>query len=72
MAATFRLPETQNKRASTFILYYCVFHLTENFPVILRQDRRHLADLSLDYIWELVRTSFNYTVDAKADIEITL
>jgi len=31
-----------------------------------------LADLSLDYLWELVRTSFNYTVDAKADIDITL
>lgn len=61
-----------DKRTSTFIADYCLFYLTKNLPVILRQDRRRLADLSSDYLWEIVRTSFNYTVDAKADIDITL
>lgn len=65
-------PRTPDQRVSTFILDYCVFYLTKNLPVILRQDKRRLADLSIDYLWELVRTSFYYTVDAKADIDITL
>jgi hypothetical protein len=39
---------TPDKRVSTFILDYCLFFLTKNLPVILRQDRRRLADLNND------------------------
>lgn len=49
-----------------------MFYLTKNLPVILRQDKRRLVELSSDYIWELVRMSFGYIVDAKADSEVVL
>lgn len=61
-----------SKRVKAFILDYCMFYLTKNLPVILRQDRRRLIQLPQEYIWELVRMCFNYLVDAKADIEIVL
>ena len=61
-----------DERSSTFLKDYCVFHLTKHLPVILRQDKRRLAELSSNYLWELVRMSFTYIVDARADIEITL
>jgi hypothetical protein len=49
-----------------------MFHLTKNLPTILRQDKRRLCELNENYLWELVRQSFNYIVDAKADIEVNL
>lgn len=61
-----------HKRACTFLQDYCLFYLTKNLAVILRQDKRRLAELSNEYLWELVRMSFNYLVDAKADIEVVL
>jgi hypothetical protein len=60
------------KRAMTFLQDYCMFYLTKNLPVILRQDRRRLAEFSEEYIWELVRLSFSYLVDSKADLDVVL
>ena len=60
-----------DKRVSTFILEYCGFYLSKNLPYILAENYGILFDLNNDIIWQLIRTSFNYTV-RKKHIEINL
>ena len=49
-----------------------MFYLARNLPVILRQDHQRLLALPQKAIYELVKSSFYYIVDARADIEIII
>jgi len=58
------------ERPKAFLLDYCMFYLSKHLPVILRQDQSKILNLPHHVISELLRESFTYIVDAKADIEV--
>lgn len=59
-------------RVKAFLQDYCMFYLSKNLPVILRQEMSRLLKLPVQAIYELVQTSLYYIVDARADIEILI
>ena len=61
-----------SERVSAFLGDYCMFYLAKHLPVILRQDQQSLLSLPQHAIYELVRESLYYIVDARADIEIVI
>ena len=61
-----------SERVQTFVSDYCMFYLAKNLPVILRQERQHLLSLPQQTLYELIKESLYYIVDARADIEILL
>ena len=61
-----------SERVQTFISDYCMFYLAKNLPVILRQEKQHLLSLPQQALYELIKESLYYIVDARADIEILL
>ena len=61
-----------SQRVQDFLADYCMFYLSRNLPVILRQDKKSLVDLPKEVVYELIKNSMYYIVDARADLETTL
>ena len=60
------------ERVKSFIFDYCIFYLSKNLPVILRQDQKRMLRLDIDNLFAIVSESLHYIVDARADQEIIL
>lgn len=49
-----------------------MFYLARNLPVILRHEKQRLYGLPQSAIYELVKESIYYIVEARADLEILI
>ena len=47
-----------------------MFYLARHLPIILRQEKQSISILPEPAIYDVIRSSFNYIVDTRADLEI--